>query len=381
MIHTLAQWLRDKLLGPANPPKRRTRLGFETLDRREVPASFWSTPLYGGVDRWDANTALRGVMITPQTLANYNTPDPAYDNRAPRDILRGWRVNLLRVEIVADPVGDVTPDDPARYDQQLRDYRAWLDGQIAMIKSAEPLLQRDGISIIIDMHDPIGGPVWGQTGSHQVFTDSRVGNQFVADWGYLATRFNDRLTDSVVVGLDLMNEASVPMAGPRPTAAEAKPWNDLALRSARAVRATGALNTNRTLVIESIGGNPDLLSQLRPGDFRGPVVFSFHFYDKERINETLDRVRRWQRNNGVRVYVGEFSSPLSPSDSITRKREAASYLKTLTDKFESYGWDWTYHAFREAPVWDLEKNFGGDRDLWNRSNLKARWSSNARLFS
>ncbi|NLE54436.1 MAG: glycoside hydrolase, partial [Lentisphaerae bacterium] len=22
--------------------------------------------------------------------------------------------------------------------------------------------------------------------------------------------------------------------------------------------------------------------------------------------------------------------------------------------FEEYGWDWTYHAFRESPIWSVE---------------------------
>jgi len=33
---------------------------------------------------------------------------------------------------------------------------------------------------------------------------------------------------------------------------------------------------------------------------------------------------------------------------------AAQYLEELISIFEEYGWDWSYHAFRESPYWDVE---------------------------
>ena len=40
---------------------------------------------------------------------------------------------------------------------------------------------------------------------------------------------------------------------------------------------------------------------------------------------------------------------------------AADYLRDLIEIFEEYGWDWSYHAFRESPVWDVEMT-GTDRN-------------------
>ena len=34
---------------------------------------------------------------------------------------------------------------------------------------------------------------------------------------------------------------------------------------------------------------------------------------------------------------------------------AERYLRDCISLFEEYGWDWTYHAFREADVWNVEK--------------------------
>ena len=39
---------------------------------------------------------------------------------------------------------------------------------------------------------------------------------------------------------------------------------------------------------------------------------------------------------------------------------ADQYLRDCIALFNEYGWDWTYHAFRESPVWDVEKERGAD---------------------
>ena len=59
-------------------------------------------------------------------------------------------------------------------------------------------------------------------------------------------------------------------------------------------------------------------------------------------------MRDFQKKYGARIYVGEFSAAIwAPG--------AADYLRDCIELFEEYGWDWTYHAFRESPVWDVEK--------------------------
>ena len=51
--------------------------------------------------------------------------------------------------------------------------------------------------------------------------------------------------------------------------------------------------------------------------------------------------------HGARIYVGEFSAAAwAPG--------AETYLRDCIELFEEYGWDWTYHAFRESRVWDVE---------------------------
>ena len=45
--------------------------------------------------------------------------------------------------------------------------------------------------------------------------------------------------------------------------------------------------------------------------------------------------------------MGEFSA-------ITWAEGAENDLRDCIELFEEYGWDWTYHAFRESNIWSLE---------------------------
>lgn len=72
-------------------------------------------------------------------------------------------------------------------------------------------------------------------------------------------------------------------------------------------------------------------------------------WDKARLERTLAAVVEFQRKWNVPIYVGEFS--------VIRwapKEDAARWLKDAVDIFESHGWSWSYHAFRENTCWSLE---------------------------
>ena len=58
-------------------------------------------------------------------------------------------------------------------------------------------------------------------------------------------------------------------------------------------------------------------------------------------------VRDFQLKYGAKIYVGEFS--------VIRFAEGgAQYLEDAISLFEEYGWNWTYHAFREWDYWSVE---------------------------
>ena len=70
-------------------------------------------------------------------------------------------------------------------------------------------------------------------------------------------------------------------------------------------------------------------------------------WDKEFLRRQLQPVRDFQRKHKARIYVGEFSA-------VAWAEGADQYLADCISLFEEYGWDWTYHAFREWHGWSVE---------------------------
>ena len=70
-------------------------------------------------------------------------------------------------------------------------------------------------------------------------------------------------------------------------------------------------------------------------------------WNEAQIRAALQPVREFQLAYNAHIYVGEFSAARwAPG--------AADYLRDCIAVFEDYGWDWTYHAYREWDGWSLE---------------------------
>jgi hypothetical protein len=99
--------------------------------------------------------------------------------------------------------------------------------------------------------------------------------------------------------------------------------------------------------IEVIVGRPE-----RQGR-RSETMFKGH--GLPRLREEVLPAIEFQKAFNVQVYVGEFSViRWAPGDS------GYHYLRDVVELFEEYGWDWSYHAFREWDGWSVEH--GPDRN-------------------
>ena len=75
------------------------------------------------------------------------------------------------------------------------------------------------------------------------------------------------------------------------------------------------------------------------------------YWNKDQIRVVLKDFIEFQQRHNVRVFVGEFGCiAWVPSG-----RE--QYIRDCIEIFEEYGWDWTYHAFREWTPWSAEHVF------------------------
>ena len=76
-------------------------------------------------------------------------------------------------------------------------------------------------------------------------------------------------------------------------------------------------------------------------------------WDKAMLKKSLQPVRDFQLRHNARIYVGEFSA-------IAWAPGAEKYINDCIEIFEEYGWDWTYHAFREWDGWSAEHSTDPD---------------------
>jgi len=255
--------------------------------------------------------------------------------------------------------------DPAIL-QDAAAYDAWLESRLAALDAVLPDARNNGIKMIIDLHATPGGIL--ANGCQALFTDAAHAAHFIAVWQKIAARYKG---NSAIFAYDLMNEP-VQWA---PTPAGLLDWRGIQIAAAKAIR---AIDPDTLICFEVDGGDdPSFFTWLSPVDVPG-IIYSVHMYqphafthqgvdpqwgaagsqsypgtyngepfDKDKLRAYLKPVRDFQLACRVPVYAGEFSA-------IRWATGAAQYLKDLTDIFEEYGWDWSYHAFREYQGWDLE---------------------------
>ena len=70
-------------------------------------------------------------------------------------------------------------------------------------------------------------------------------------------------------------------------------------------------------------------------------------WDREFLKKALVHVRDFEQRHGARIFVGEFSA-------MCYAEGADKYIADCISIFKEYGWDWTYHAFREWEGWSVE---------------------------
>jgi endoglucanase len=303
-------------------------------------------------DRWTDIPRFRGVM--------YGWRGSDEDLRT----LANWNVNLIRWQLFwSGPEGfDIWRDMEA--------YERWLAEALDELERWLGLCQKLGMQVLIDLHTPPGGAI--HIGPWPMFQEQHYQDRFIEIWDHIAERFRGH---PAVWGYDIVNE---PIQGV--VAEGVMDWRTLAEVVAQRIR---RIDPDSVIVVpfgESGGWSnmayfapielPGIIYTVHmyePGTFTHQRVFDpdgepVHYpgeiagrhWDKETMRQVLAPVRQYQLDYGVHIFVGEFSAPRwAPGDS------AEKYLRDVIELCEEYGWDWTYHAFREWHGWSAEH--GPDR--------------------
>ena len=295
-----------------------------------------------GHDRVDR---LRGAMIRQE-----------YNPEALKT-LSEWGANLVRYQMTRnwDQVGDVNRDK--------EEFMRWIDKSLDTLDKILADCEKLGLLVCVDLHTPPGGRF--EDKSMRMFYEPEYADFFVEVWRRIAARSKGR---PAIWGYDLINEP----CQNKPSPAGCDNYWALQERAARAVR---ALDPETAIIVEvDQWDDPDGFSFVKPMAVPG-IVYQAHMYrphafthqgvhgakerwaypgdikgvayDKDALRRMLQPVREFQLAYNVPIYIGEFSA-------IRWAKGADRYLEDVTDIFEEYGWDWSYHAFREWSGWSLE---------------------------
>jgi endoglucanase len=294
---------------------------------------------------------LRGVM----------SPDE-FSEADLRTLGAEWGANLIRWQITRNWGKVGTDRDPAEYDR-------WLDAEIGGLDRALDACRRHGMLAVIDMHSPPGGRYSNK--DLAIFHELPYQDHWIANWEKIARRYRG---NPAVWAYDLVNE---PVQN-SPSPAGVADYLGAQVRAARAIR---AIDPDTPIMIEaaewdSAAGFRDLepvdiprviyqVHMYAPGSFThqgvhsksAPITYPGLIegveWNKERIRATLQPVREFQLAYNVHIYAGEFSA-------IRWAPGAAAYIRDCIGIFEEYGWDWSYHAYREWDGWSVEHDANPD---------------------
>ena len=333
-------------------------IGLPYVRKNDTKHLVYPTDVLGDVRR-------RGVMMEwkyPMEATNETThlATTLEDDFA---TLEAWGVNLVRFPFYR--YGSVNPNT----NMDVPSYLGWVSNQLDLVEAKVlPLAKAHGQKVVIDLHCVPGSKAFN--GGMNLFDRERWGNGpdfatgFVEAWRMIAERLKGN--EDAIYGYDLFNEPDQQY----PSVVDYLELQELAAKAIREI------DPKTTVIVESNrASSPDSFAYLSPIDCDN-VIYQVHMYEphafthqkvagtdytetthypdtsrgwnRQMIVDHLRPVLEFSKRHNAKIYVGEFSAA-------SWAEGAEQYLADCISVFEEYGWDWSYHSFREWPGWDVEK--------------------------
>ncbi len=305
------------------------------------------------------------------------------------EVLRDWGVTLVRFQICRNWFQIGTDTDLPEYD-------AWFNSRLKNFEEMLPVARSLGIRFVLDLHSPPGGLSAFNVMRMFEKGGEKYADHFVGLWRKIAERFKNHPDKAAIWGYDLVNEPQL-----SPDASARDSLRELLIRAGEAIR---AIDENTVLIVSpERSGAPRAYAGYRPLPFRD-VIYQVHAYDpflytyqfvlpettpadgagveypglidgefwsRSRLGKEKQPVIDFQKRYGARIYIGEFSA-------ISWAPNADVWLFDSIGIFDQYGWDYTYHAFREWDGFSLEHEGRPPHDFWpSRDNLRKKAVLNA----
>ncbi len=267
------------------------------------------------------------------------------------ETLDKWNANLIRYQM--SPGRNVKPKADISTPEK---YLAWIDSEINRLDELMPLFKKHGIKIVLDLHAG-PGTIANEVMSNVLVETTKL-DILEEAWRRFARHFRG---NPQIYGYDLLNE---PVAE-RYIQGEVDPWYTMSERLAKAIREIDPdtpiitepnFASTRPLNVKNVIYSPHLYSPhsythqgigARKVKWSYPGIIDGVYWDKDQLRVSMKDAIEFQQKYHVPMFVGEFSV-------IFDAKGGDQYLKDIIELMEEYGWDWTYHAFRESLIWSLE---------------------------
>lgn len=297
-------------------------------------------------DAMSFTTRYKGAQVAPFC--------PAADLEA---LCQNKGVNLVRYQITG-----AYAENYSAYDWQ-----AWVRSHLEHLETLGGILVKYGIRVVLDIHTPPGGFFQGHAA---LFLDGHWGRLTLENmWVEIATRYK---FSSLVYAYDLLNEP----AGNRSEVGELMTQLHTAIRQ---------VDSKKRIIVSSAYGDINGLSSLPRfeddsmwytfhnyypfsvcmqgiGSNPAPRTYPTAKYNYGTLKKHLQKAADFQAARKIQVYVGEFSI-----SSFTPTVFAVQWLSDVIRLYREFGFQWTYHAWRESFVWNAERD---DKII---NTLRAGW--------
>jgi hypothetical protein len=179
------------------------------------------------------------------------------------ELVTNWKVNVIRVQ-----VGDNATMDGLTGAA----YLAMMDDQFNRLDAALPLLQARNLKAVFILYAPPGGFQTRAGPSHYaMFSDPALQTDFINMWKTIINRYKGNAN---IAGFDIVNEPAMNKNIPSNGAMN---WNDLLLATIQAIR---AIDSDSTLYVKPLYGDPNKLSNLPPiADPKVVYVYNSYFFN------------------------------------------------------------------------------------------------------
>lgn len=265
--------------------------------------------------------------------------------------LERWGVSLVRYQMTRQW-------GAKNQNRDLDEYDKWIMGRLDHLEQVLKMAGEYGMKVVIDVHVPPGGR--NASNEMNMFYEKEYRDYFVGLWRRIATRFKGNAN---VYGYDLINEPN------QLKKADFDYWT-IQKDAAESIR---EIDDVTPIIIEANGwDSPNEFTYLSPLAMDN-VIYQVHMYmpfefthqgvngnphgvsypdagktwGRNYIKKCLAPVRKFQLQHNARIFVGEFSA-------VAWANGADEYISDCISVFNEFGWDWTYHAFREWDGWSVE---------------------------